>query len=150
MKLTKEQLKELLLTILVGVHVRSAVEESRGKDFKYIEKIEEDFCQLARSLGYEDLIENFHGKIIPSNTLCLETDTIMEEYDEDQFWFTVELYLGKRDFYRDLTPTEEKELKKSKWFPDKIEKYYEKYRKEFEKHGVERLEIVKKNQKKKI
>lgn len=143
MKLTKEDFKELLLTIMAGIWVRSALTELRGEDFKNIEKWEEYFINMAKQLGYDELIETFHSKLIPHNDLALENEEEMSAYTDDVFWEELETRLGKRDFYKNATETELNELAKRQWFPEKVHKYYDKYRKEFEKYGIERLKIIK-------
>lgn len=144
MKLTKEELKELLLTIMAGVWVRSAVAENKGKDFKNIEKWEEYFLEIAQKLGYNEFIDSFKGELIISNDMCIESEKEMEEYHNDIFWEDLEVNLGKRDFYKNASVEELKEIAKKHYLPDKVFKYYDKYRKEFEKYGTERL-IIDKN-----
>jgi len=53
--------------------------------------------------------------------------------------------MGKRDFENTKTEEEEKEVEESGgMLPHRISEIYEKYGEEFEKHGIERLEVKQK------
>lgn len=147
---TKEQFKELLLIVMLGVWVRSFVAESREENIEEIEKWEEYFAGVAKQLGYTELYEVFHGKLMPSNDLCLEAEDMMEEYNSETFWEELENRLGRRDFYETMTEKEKAELKNAKWLPDRVQVCYKYYSKEFEKNGINRLRIIKRNKKTKI
>ena len=110
MKFTKKEFKELLLTIMAGSWVRSSVAEMKGKDHKEAEKREEYFAEMALKLGYEERAEEFQGKIIPSNDVCLESEQEIEEYNEGVFWFELETSLGRRDFFKEATKKEMKDF----------------------------------------
>ena len=144
MKLNKVELKELILTLMVGSSVRSAVAELDGEDWEKIEDQYLPFLELARNLGYSDLIENFKGSLIPSNKLCKKEEEILSEFTDDEFWNDLEIRLGQRDFTESLTKEELEKIGKNFWLPDKVHGYYKKYEKEFEKYGIQRLRIINK------
>ncbi len=139
---TKKEFKELLLTIMVGTFVRSGVLDSHGQEFKKIDDQLDFFLNLAEEYGYKDLIEYFENSKLPNHKLCHEEEEIMEEYNLHEFWHQLEIMFGQRDFFKSMTKEEKKEMEKEGWFPDRIEKYYEKYRNEFEEYGIDRLRIV--------
>lgn len=142
--MSKEALKDFILTIMVGSFVRGSVAELHGEDFEHFEKQVNTFLELAERLGYKDLIERFKGEIIPSNELGLEEEKIMEEYNSDEFWFMLQTMLGQRDFRESKTIKELQKLEKDFWLPDEVQKFYDKYSKEFEDFGIDRLRVVKK------
>ena len=149
MKLNKEELKELILTLMVGSSVRSAVAELDGEDWEKIEDQVRPFLELAKKLGYSDLVEDFKGSLLPSNKLCKEEEDIISIYTDDEFWNDLEIRLGQRDFTEGLTKEELQKMSKNFWLPDKIHQYYRKYEKEFEKYGIQRLRIVDRKKSKK-
>src|SRR3989344_4759265 len=116
---------------MAGAWVRAALAEMKGQDYKEVEKWEEYFVEMAQKLGYNKFTEVFQGKLMPHNDLCLESEKEIEEYNYDIFWDELEMRLGKRDFYKDITEDEQKELKKKQWLPERVHEFYEKYRKEF-------------------
>ena len=65
----------------------------------------------------------------------------MSDYDDDALWSEFITRLGRRDFFRTVTPDEDKEMEKRDWLPDRAQEFFDKYEKEFEEYGVERLEI---------
>ncbi|OGM58706.1 hypothetical protein A3A75_00570 [Candidatus Woesebacteria bacterium RIFCSPLOWO2_01_FULL_39_10] len=151
MKFTKEELKELLLTLMVGSWVREAVDEFNGKEYKNPSKYEKQtkyFLEMAEKLGYKELFEKYKRELIVSNSLGLKEDEIMDIFHEDVFWEELQTRMGKRDFFESMTEGEKKELKKKHWFPERVQKFYDKYQKEFEKFGIDRLQIVKKKSEK--
>lgn len=145
MKFTKDELKELLLTLIVGSWVREAVDEYDGKEYKSPSKYDKQtqyFLEFAEKLGYSNLFEKYKGELIVSNSLGVEEDKIMEIFHEDVFWEELQTRMGKRDFFKNITKVEKEELKKKQWLPERVHEFYDKYEKEFEKHGIDRLKIV--------
>ncbi len=140
--LNSREFTEILLTFMVGNTVRAFIAEAREEDEKQIEEQLNYIINLTEELGHNDLIEEFEGVKLPTSALCLEEEKIREEYDDQEFWENLEVRLGQRDFYKSLTTSERKKVNKNLWLPEKVHSYYEKYRKEFEKNGIERLRII--------
>lgn len=140
--LTKEQYRELLLNAMIGVHIRGALADDRGEDFKKIEAREQFLCARAELFDSEDLVEAFHGEIIPSEALEEMAHTIIDDYEDDAFWERLETDLGKRDFFRTMTAEEREKMEQEQWLPDRVQEIYDRYAEEFEKNGIENLEIV--------
>jgi len=140
-ELTKEQLKEMLLAAMFYSFIRGGLADDKGEDFKKYEELENYLLKIAEENGFNDLIEKFHGQLIPSDELCELEEEIMGEYDEDAFWHELMTRLGRRDFFRTVTPDEDKEMKKRDWLPDRAQEFFDKYNKEFEEYGVERLGV---------
>lgn len=142
--LSEAEFKEILLTFMVGVFVRAGVAETEGEDWQKIENQLDFFLDLAEELGFTDLMEYFEKHRIPSEDLNKEEERIMGLFVEDEFWEEVKVRLGQRDFFESLSKEEKERLFKEKpfWLPDKINEFYDKYIKEFEKYGIERLKIA--------
>ncbi|MBI5913111.1 hypothetical protein HY839_01575 [Candidatus Azambacteria bacterium] len=139
---TKEQYKELLLLVLLGSWVRGGVADMRGEYSKEMDELEEYLLGEAKNFDLDDLVEHFEGHIVPSDKLSKEYEEIMEEYNDDEFWIQLSRRLGQRDFERTISEEEERHMKDNNgWFPERVHELYKEYDKEFEKHGIDRLEI---------
>jgi len=140
-ELTKEQLKEMLLAAMLYSFIRGGLADDKGEDFKKYEELENYLLKIAEENGFNDLVEKFHGHLIPSDELSELEEEIMSEYDDDALWSELITRLGRRDFFRTVTPDEDKEMKKRDWLPDRAQEFFDKYNKEFEEYGVERLGV---------
>lgn len=142
--LTKKQYRDLLLSVVIGTYIRGAVDEQEGKDFSKVEEVEKYLFSLAKEFDSEDLVEEFHDRLIPSQTMIEEYhDHYIEEYDEDHFWHELTTRLGQRDFETHATDEERKKVEENDgWLFDVIDKYYQRYDDEFEKRGIERLVLL--------
>lgn len=142
--LSKAEFKEILLTFMVGEFVRASVAETKGEDWQKIENQLDFFLDLAEEFGFTDLVEYFEKHRISSEDLNKKEGKIMDLFVEDEFWEELEVRLGQRDFFESLSKEEKERLFKEKpfWLPDKIDEFYDKYRKEFEKDGIKRLRIL--------
>ena len=117
--------------------------DDKGEDFTKFEELENYLLKIAKDNSFKDLVEEFKGQLMPADELCELEEEIMFEHDDDSFWHELITRLGRRDFFRSVTPEEEKEMAKRDWLPDRAQKMFDKYDKEFEKQGVERLEVKK-------
>lgn len=144
MELDKKLFTELLLAAMLYSWVRGGLADSKGEDFKKYEELKSYLLKIAEDNGFSDLVEEFHGHLVPADKLSKLEEEIMEEYDDDAFWYELITRLGKRDFWRTVTPEEKEEIKKQDWLPERIHKIYEEYEREFEENGVKRLEVNKK------
>jgi len=143
-ELTELEFEEVLLTVMVGVYVRTAVLDNRGRSWKKIDEHVKLFLHTAENLGFKKLVEYYNKAILPKESLCKREEKIIENYGEDEFWEELKLRLGQRDFFMEITEEELKNQKKMPWLSNKINEYYEKYEEEFIEQGIERLQIVKK------
>ncbi|MBU6214566.1 hypothetical protein KGM48_01855 [Patescibacteria group bacterium] len=145
LNLTKEEFVELLQVVYLGTYVRNAVREQEGEyDHARDEALGNRLYRIALELGVPGIEQDEKYKYVgPSNALEKEWHDIIEAYEEDEFWHELEVLLGKRDFYRTMTREDSETLEKTGWLPERIHDLYEKYADEFEKFGIERLEINK-------
>ncbi|MGB8816016.1 MAG: hypothetical protein WCC74_02155 [Minisyncoccia bacterium] len=143
-EVSKEQLKEMILSAMFYSWVRGGLADQKGEDFNQYEKLENFLLKIADENGFSDLAEKFHNTLVPTDELSELLENTMEEHDEDVFWHELTTALGKRDFYRTVTKEEKKEMEEKNWLPDRIHTIYKKYEEEFEKHGIDRLDIKEK------
>ncbi|MEK9195018.1 MAG: hypothetical protein AAB975_01470, partial [Patescibacteria group bacterium] len=91
----------------------------------------------------DDMVEEWRGEMIMSETVSEKIEEIMDDYDEFNFWDSLTTEMGKRDFMRSITSDDRKYIAEHDgWLPDRIGDIYETYHKEFEDHGIDRLEII--------
>jgi hypothetical protein len=145
--ITKEQYKMLAKAVMIADDVYGILGDEVSEEYKKESNEFEEFRKYilghAKDFGCENLVEKYRGEIIPSDDFSEEMDVVVDAYDDETFWHELETRLGKRDFERDMTKEERKQAEKDGCYPNKIWDYYEKYQKEFEEHGTERLEIQK-------
>lgn len=140
-ELSKERFKEMLLAAMLYSFIRGGLADDKGEDYKKFEELENYLLKIAEDNNFNDLVEKFQGHLISVDELSELEEKIMSEYDEDAFWHQLTSRLGRRDFFRTVTPEEQKEMDKRDWLLDRAQEFFEKYDKEFEEYGVERLEI---------
>lgn len=141
--LTKKQYRDLLLSVVIGVYIREAVDEQEGKDFRGVDDVQKYLLSFAKDFDSEDMVEDFGGDLVVSDKMSEEYhDHYIEEFEQDAFWHNLTTALGQRDYEKYATTEEKKEVEKNDgWLTGIIDKYYEKYEKEFEENGIDRLEI---------
>ena len=143
-RLSRRQLNELLLVMDIGMWVREAMLEAEDKSFDFQHQLQARMYAEADRVGLGKSVERFFGNLGPAAKTSRKVERIMEEYNEDTFWDRLEVDLGKRDFFRSLSDEEREEIENDpqQQLPEKIEWFYEKYGKELEEYGIDRLEIV--------
>lgn len=108
------------------------------------EEFEQYILQYAKEMGYEDKVDSYKDRLFLVDGGNTEFDETLEDYDDYIFWSELETRLGKRDFFRTMTEAEKKEMDENNgWYPDRIHELYKKYGEEFQKHGLDRVEVNK-------
>ena len=149
LKLNKSQYAELLEAVLINSWVKGLMYDQGLHDNKKYDEIENYLLENAKFFGCEKLAELFHGHIVPSDKFSQKVDTLMEEYNQDNFWHELEMRLGQREFARTVTKEEIEEMNNNgNWYPKRIQEIYAKYEKEFEENGLARFDIVERNKNK--
>ena len=149
-ELSKEQFMNLLemshiANSVLGILGDALPETNYKKKSDEMDNLEEYFLGYAKDFGCGSLVEDFHGKILMKEEIYERMREIMDEYDDYIFWNELEVRMGKRDFERSITADDKRYIKENKgWFPERIHEIYEKYRREFENYGIDRLEIKEK------
>ena len=107
-----------------------------------ISKLQEYLLKLAPAFGCGEIMEEFRGSAIMSEEFSEGIDAAMVDYDEITFCNELEMRLGKRDFARTVTKEELQQMERDHGFyPERIHALYEKWGREIEEHGVNRLEV---------
>ena len=146
-ELTKNQYLNLLTMSYIANSVLGILgdvlpETDYKKRSDEMEDIEEYLLRYTHDFDCDDLVEDYEGRKILKENVYESFDAIVEDYDDYIFWSELETRMGKRDFEQTITEEERQYMKENDgWFPDRIHGIYEKYRKEFEKYGIDRLEI---------
>lgn len=144
--LTKKQYEHLIKAVEAGDSVYGILGDSVSDAYKKqsdeIENLRRYLLSFAAEFGRKDMTEQFHGKTIMNGELSEKLHEAIEDYDDETFWHELETRLGKRDFEKTMTEAEKNELAEKQWYPERIHEIYESWSKEFEKNGVERLEII--------
>lgn len=147
--LTKKQYKNLLYALEAGSSVYGILgdmvsEEDYKQRSNQIQELKEYFWSFAQEFGLEELTDKYEDKTIPNEELEEEFQRDMDEYDNETFWHELTTRLGKRDFERTTTEAEMEEIRQNYgMYPDRIDDLYQKWEEEFEKNGLERLNIQK-------
>jgi len=142
-ELTEDQYKDLVELVILGSWIREDV--ARNRDEAGVERWDRILQRILFASIDQDIkgmAEIYKDVIIPTEELMQKIEEIDEGYREDNFWEDLINRLGQRDYFRDETE-EDKEYSKKHYgmFPEKVHRYYKKYEKEFEKHGLSRLEV---------
>ena len=141
---TKKQYEELLLLVGLGNWVRGAAAELHGKYNIKMNELEDYIFAKAKEFGVDQAVEvDGDGKATMSDEFAEKIEEMMEEYDEDEFWSELSSRLGRRDYFKTITPEEKEKIEKDQWLTRRVDELYSAYDEEFEKHGIDRLEVVK-------
>ncbi|MCD4704521.1 hypothetical protein K8R66_00410 [bacterium] len=140
---TKKQFETLLKMVYMGDWVVNGV-RTGAKDDKFIKKYKELVKYIyffARGFKLENYADEELDGAWPSRELEeSEVRGYINYYDEDIFWEELASRLAMRDFHRDYTMEEIKDMD----FSERIENdhpYLERYWNEIDGFGLDRLEI---------
>jgi hypothetical protein len=141
---TKAQYEDLIKLVYLGNWMINAI--CTDDIVKKYDNVEQHIYSFAKDVGLDRYIEfdSELNKFLPTTELeeDEEIEKYREEYDDEIFWDEVTDRLAKRDFIKKYG---ENAIKKMTW-KERLEKEYpfiEKYEEEFEKYGIENLEIKK-------
>ncbi|MBU2564250.1 hypothetical protein KKA23_01585 [Patescibacteria group bacterium] len=145
-ELNKKQYKELVHSIETAEIVYAVLRDmvDMGKyDKKLTEKenIGKYILRFAKEFGVENIIENFEGENVASEKYIDYILDDLYEYDDYIFWDGLATKLAEKEFFN--TYSEEEIINM-----DVAERYLkcgeleDKYSKEFEEYGIDKLEII--------
>ena len=144
--LTKEQYENLVKIVYLGNWVVNAIRTGAEGDER-IEKYEDTeqyIFSFYKDFGLEKYIEydKEFKEFFPTSELEDNSDTrgYLEDYDNEAFWDELGDRLGDRDFFRKYTEEEIKAMDQKERFLTN-QKSIIKYEEEFEKYGIDRLEL---------
>lgn len=140
---TKKQFDALMKMIYVGNWTINGVRSGREGDehLEEYDDLQNYICSFAKEFGLEKFVDEIDDKFYPSRELeDGEARELIDHYDEDIFWTEIADRLAMRDFYRTYGTDAISQMSTH----ERIEKdhpFLEKYWKEIEEHGIDRLEI---------
>ena len=118
------------------------VSDEYKKESDQITKLQSRILGYAKDFDCEDLTESYEGENIFKEKEFDKIMEIMDDYDDYVFWDKLEKRLSDRDMDRELSEAEKEKVKSDvRFWIEKSEEYYQKYREELEKYGIDRLEI---------
>ena len=137
--LTKKQYETLAKTVYLG-HWMANAQRATGRLEEYRDILEYVFS-LAPEFGYSENLEYQ----LERGTEEKESEVyrLHAEYDNSIFFTDLPNKLGNRDFLKQYTEEERKEMSKMEHF-EKIMECVDKWEDELSAHGIERLGIVEK------
>lgn len=140
--LSEAQLKDLVFLAELGRFVRERTSDVPDAELDRLWKSAiEPLLRAVREAGIDGVAGKRDGRLTVAKEIVVATDDAIDAYDEETFWFELESRLGERDFYYYGNNKEIELAEKTGKLPDRVEWYYRKYRKEFDEHGVDRLEV---------
>ena len=144
--LTKKQYWNLIRATYMADWMANAICEADMKQDDGIKEIRDYVFSFAKEMGYEDYAEYDEklGKYYATFDLDDEPATrkLIERYDEHSAWDEIVEWLGERDFFKKYTKDEIQKMNDDERFTKRIE-CEDKWGEEFEKYGIERLEVLK-------
>jgi len=148
-KFTKEQYENLLKLVYLGNWMINAI-RSGAKGDEQIEKyneLEQYIFSFAKDAGLERYIEfnERYDKFFPTRDFeeDKEIEQYLEDYNDEIFWDELADRLGTRDFIRQYGMEMIEKMDSEERFL-KQQEFIIKYEEEFEKNGIENLELLKK------
>ena len=141
---TKEQYLTLIKAIEAGNSVYGIIGDEMRKKYKKqsidIEDLLTYLLKFADDFGLKNITENIEGKLYLKGEFSDAIQGDVNEYDNSIFWDELIMRLGKRDFSNTITNEEQEYIDQNDgWLPERIQECYDKWRKEFEKHGLDNL-----------
>lgn len=147
-KLTKKQFLALLKAVYLGNWMANSNRDGSPKDphIKDYEEIEDlifSYAQKFRFQKYVDHDPKYPDKYFPTGYFEEETDVdeMHEEYDQYSMWDELCDMLGERDFFRKYSPDEVRKMSREERM-EKMHQCIDFYEEEFEKNGLNRLEVM--------
>jgi hypothetical protein len=135
--LSPRELRDLAILVAIGEDVTRLVAEAYGeRDAKPAARAASTFLAAAATALGEPT-----GKAATDEFLD-ERDKILDEYDNDAFWFEAERRLAERDLARAATPADRAFVRQNRGeLPPKAETFAARWRAEFDAHGLDRVVI---------
>ena len=142
-KLTKDQYLSLAKTVYLGNWMANAQRTGSPDDphMKEYNDIADYVYSLAKDFGFPDDFEA-GLEFSDGEEEVPEAARLHEEYDEQNFWEELPNMLGERDFFRKYSEAEREKMTEKEHFTKMMDCIIT-WEEECEKHGIERLEIMK-------
>jgi hypothetical protein len=143
-ELTKEQLESLAKLVFLGNWLANSW---RNEDvIQEFDEVESLVLAAAKKQGLDDYVEidEEEKKAIPSHELEEKMAEVVDFYNDNTFWDQLIYRMADRDYVRKYGEGAFDELTTDKGM-EKERPLVEKYEKEFNEHGLDRLEIRRDN-----
>ena len=144
---SKEQFLTLMKIVYLGNWMTNANRDGSHKDpvVKEYEKMEDYIFSLAPQFGFDKYLDHKPkdgDRYFPTGLFEDETgvNELHDEYDENIFWDELPDRLGDRDFYKKYSKKDWEKMTRDERFL-KMQECIEKWEKELEKNGIERIGI---------
>ncbi|OHB20716.1 MAG: hypothetical protein A2666_01645 [Parcubacteria group bacterium RIFCSPHIGHO2_01_FULL_47_10b] len=145
-ELTKKQFRVLMNALQIAGSVYAImgdmVDEKYKKPSHELDELENYVLESADALGLSDMVEVFRGTKVASKELIDKAIDDLREYEEYTFWDNLARKLADRDLLRKLGKSKLRALSNLEYINAEYP-LEDHYHKEFEKYGLNRLEIVK-------
>lgn len=143
-ELTKKQYEILMNALQIAGSVYGVmgdmVDTKYKKQSNKLDELESHLLENAEELGLGAIIDIFQGKKVVEQKYLEKAIDDLFEYDEYVFWDTLPRELAERDLARSLGEEAVKAMDTLTYIHAEYP-IEDKYRNEFEKHGLERVEI---------
>jgi hypothetical protein len=135
--LSPRGLRDLAVLVAIGEDVTRLVAEAYGeRDAKPYARAASAFLAAAAGALGEPTEKAATEEFLD------ERDKILDEYDNDAFWFELERRLAERDLARAATPADRAFVRQNHGeLPPKAERFAARWRAEFDAHGLDRVVI---------
>ncbi len=142
---TKKEYRALLDLLQIADWVLHAHKAEEPPKTKLYRELEQKIFSLAKDFGYEELVEHAAAQDRYYPTRALEESgpamDFIEDFEEDAFWSQLAKHLSERDLRREIGEQQLEALDRGELW-ELLEVHETKYWDEFQRHGVERLEIT--------
>jgi hypothetical protein len=141
MSFTKDELRLLIRLLYTGYYVCDKEEDSDAEK-KAKESIVDRFLQAALAYQAMDGVE-YEAKFDKHFLDADHEDALLEDYNdfiEETFWDELIFRLGRRDFMDAVGEAKLTKMEASERIAEE-DKYMEKYRKEIDENGIQRIGI---------
>jgi hypothetical protein len=137
LEFSPRELRDLAVLVAIGEDVTRLVSEAYGeRDAKPFARAASVFLAAAAEALGEPTQKAATEEFLD------ERDKILDEYDNDAFWFEAERRLAERDLARAATPADRAFVRQNQGeLPPKAEGFADRWRAEFDKHGLDRVVI---------
>jgi hypothetical protein len=142
--LTKKQYWDLMRATYMADWMANAICEQGMKEDAEIKAIRNHIFSFAKEMGYEKYVDYSEDMNTYFATFAMDdepsTRKLIKRYDEHTVWETLIDWLGDRDFFRKYKKDEIKKMGDIERFTKRME-CEEVWGEEFEKNGVERIQV---------
>ncbi|MCX6745842.1 MAG: hypothetical protein NTX00_02360 [Candidatus Parcubacteria bacterium] len=143
-EINKSQYEDLIWSIQISGFIygllRDMVSQDYNEKLSRNEELENYLLGFAKEYGQKKIVEEFDGKNVATHEYLDKVLDDMSEYEDYIMWDELSSRLGARDFYQQHSKKELKKMTMQEILTKRFE-FEEKYYKEFEENGLDRLGV---------